>query len=385
MIALDPLREAQRLAPTIAARADEIEEARRLPADLADEMARAGLFRLIVPKSLGGSELHPRAVIETLETVAAADASAGWCAMIAATTGLVSAYLEPAVAREIYADPRLITGGVFAPMGKAVREGGAYVVTGRWKWASGSQNCAWLGGGCVIIENGAMLTLPSGAPNHRMILFPREEVELIDTWRVAGLKGTGSGDMRVEGVRAPVAHSVSLIVDKPVEQGALYAFPAFGLLALGIAAVASGNARAAIADFIALAQAKKPGGGKRTLAERGAAQAALAQAEAGLRGARAFLMEAVDRAWAAAERGDGLSQALRADLRLAATHLVRVSAETVRVCYDLAGGDSVFLDSPLQRRFRDAHVATQHMMTSAQVYELAGRILFGLPTDDATL
>lgn len=379
------LEAARRLGPEIAARADEIENARRLPADLAQTFAQAGFMRMLVPKSYGGLELTPREIFETIEEVSRADASAGWCVMIGSTSGMEAAYLEPAIAREVFADPNVIIGGVFAPMGRAVREGDDFIVDGRWKWGSGTQNCQWIVGGSVIFEDGAMRTLPNGAPDHRMMIFPASDVEFFDTWHVSGLKGTGSLDFGVKAARVPVARSVSLIVDAPLEQGALYKFPAFGMLALGIAAVASGNASAALEDFAKLAAAKKPAGGGRTLAERGAVQAEYAKAAAAQGAARAYLLEAIAEASAAAEAGAALTTAMRAKLRLAATHLTRSAAEAVRTAYDLAGGDAVFLKGTLQRRFRDAHVATQHMMISPSTYELAGRILLGLPTDESTL
>jgi alkylation response protein AidB-like acyl-CoA dehydrogenase len=254
------------LAPAIRARAGEIEAARRLPADLAQALAKAGIFRVALPKGIGGLELEPHVIFAAIEALGRADASVGWCAMIGATSGVTAAYLTTDVAREIYGRPDVITGGVFAPSGKAVADGDHFVVTGRWPWASGSANCHWLMGGSVIIEGGVPRMLPSGGPDARMMLFPADAATLIDTWHVAGLCGTGSGEMAVDNLRVPRTRSVSLITDKPVAEGALYAFPVFGLLALGIAAVMLGNARAAIDDLVALATAKTPQASRRTLA-----------------------------------------------------------------------------------------------------------------------
>lgn len=376
---------AAELAPKVAQRADEIEAARRLPADLAREIAQAGLFRLIVPKAYGGPQVSVAELIAAIETMAAADASVGWCMMIASTTALNAAYLPEAYAREIYGDPLGITGGVFAPMGKAVVRGDRLTVDGRWAWASGSQNCDWLLGGCLIIEDGDIRKLPNGAPDHRMVFFRATDAELIDTWQVTGLKGTGSLDMLVDGVEAPYARSVSLISDKPQVEGALYTFPPFGLLALGIAGVALGNARAAVEQFKKLASSKRAQGAKRTIAERGHTQMELARMEALIGSARAFLFDEIDRAWRAAEAGDPLHVETRARLRLAATHATRTCADVTRMVYDLAGGSAVYLDNALQRRFRDGHVATQHVMVQAPTYELIGRALFGQAIDDSTL
>lgn len=369
------------LAPRIADRADEAEAARRLPADLAADMAAAGLFRMMVPRSLGGLQLTPMEAVENIEAIGMADASAGWCTMIAATTALCAAYLPRDQARIVFGDAEAITGGVFAPMGRALAEVDSWRVSGRWSWASGSANCNWLMGGCVLLEDGKPRLAADGRPDHRMMVMPAADVALIDTWHAAGLKGTGSGDMAATDVLVPMERSVSLVHDRPVAEGALYAFPAFGLLALGIAAVASGNAAAALADLGGLLVARKPLGSTRTAAERATVQTDFAKAHATLAAARALLFEALHGAWRVAEQSGDVPLTERARLRLAATHMVRTAADVTRTAYDLGGGSALFLSSPLQRRFRDAHAMTQHVMVAPATYELVGRVLLGLPTD----
>ncbi|ABI78410.1 putative hydrolase NrgC [Hyphomonas neptunium ATCC 15444] len=373
----------QPLLPELAARAGDMEAARRLPADLAQKLAAAGVFRMVTPRTFGGLELSPREIVEVTEAAARANASAGWCVMIAATTALNAAYMAPEYAREIYADPLTITGGVFAPMGKAVVEGDHYRVSGRWQWGSGSANCSWLCGGCTVWEADEMKRLPSGAPDTRMMVFPASEVTLHDTWHVMGLKGTGSGDIEVKDILVPRGRSVSLVADAPRESGALFKFPAFGLLALGVSAVALGNARGALDAFHALATVKKSQGSSKTLSERQAMQADYARCEAQWRAARAYLFAEIDRVWTIAQGDGAIPMEARADLRLACTHMTRTGADICRTLYDLGGGAALFEASDLQRRFRDAHAITQHIVTAPSTLELTGRILFGLPTDGA--
>jgi indole-3-acetate monooxygenase len=126
-------------------------------------------------------------------------------------------------------------------------------------------------------------------------------------------------------------------------------------------------------------------GSSRTLAQRSATHAAVAQAEVSLRAARALYYEAIDAAWDAAQEEEPVPVTRRNDLRLAATHVVRSSADVVRSMYDLGGGAAVYDDSPLQRRFRDAHTATAHFQVNAASYELGGRILLGQPAETAVL
>lgn len=372
---------ARALQSELSDRAAEMEEARRLPSDLARKLAEGGLFRMVTPSAYGGLECAPRQIVDAVEAVSEANASAGWCVMIGATTALNAAYMAPDIAREIYNDPLTITGGVFAPMGKAIADGEDFIVSGRWQWGSGSANCTWLCGGSMIFDDGELRKLPSGRPDARMMVFPADEAELIDTWHVMGLKGTGSGDIAVENIRVPKGRSVSLVADKPLIDGALYKFPAFGLLSLGVAATAMGNANGALNAFAAIAGAKKNQGSAKTLSERATIQSEMARLTAAFRAARAYLHDEIEQTWDIAQNSDEIPVARRAALRMACTHMVRTSADICRSCYDLGGGAALFEASELQRRFRDAHAMTQHIVTAPATWELTGRLLFDLPTD----
>ena len=375
---VDSLRE---LHADVARRADEIEATRHLPSDIADSLVAAGAFKLCVPSEIGGVQATALELVTAIEEMSQADGAAGWCLMISATSGVTAAYLAPEFAREIHGDPLTVTGGIFAPRGKAVKDGDGYIVSGTWQWASGSSHCQWMKGGCIVHEDGKPRMLRDGVPDIRTMYFPRAAIRLHDNWFSSGLCGSGSCDMTVENLHVPEGHTLSMISDKPWCDGPLYRFPLFGLLAIGCGAVALGIARGAIEDIRELAGAKTPTLSRRTLAERAQVQADVAKAEAQVSSARAWLVEEVGKSWEAAARGDAIPLARRSALRLAATHAVDASVRAVDSCYTLGGGTSVYRASPLQRRFRDVHVITQHMMVAAPTYELAGRILLGLPVD----
>ena len=227
-------------------------------------------------------------------------------------------------------------------------------------------------GGCIVYEDGKPRMLREGVPDVRTMYFPMHAIRLHDNWYASGLCGTGSCDMTVEALRVPEGHTLSMISDKPWCDGPLYRFPLFGLLAIGCGAVALGVARGAIEDIRELAGAKTPTLSRRTLAERAQTQADVAKAEAQVASARAWLHEEIGKNWDAAARGDAIPLERRSALRLASTHAVDASVRAVDACYTLGGGTSVYRASSLQRRFRDVHVITQHMMVAAPTYELAG-------------
>jgi alkylation response protein AidB-like acyl-CoA dehydrogenase len=374
------------LAPRLRAAAEETERGRRLAPELVQALAAGGVFRMCVPRAFGGGEVDPWTMVRTIETLAEADGAAGWSAMIGATSGVTSAYLPDDAAREIYgSDPETVTGGAFAPLGKATVVAGGFRLTGRWPFASGCEHCAWLMGGSIVLDGGKPRLLPGGTPDNRLMLLPAAEVRILDTWDVSGLRGTGSHDIAIEDRFVPAARSVSLITDRPRAPGPLYAFPVFGLLALGIASVALGIARRAVDELIGLAGGKTPQGSRRVLAERPVIQTQVAEAEATLGGARAFLCETVNAAWERAQAAGKIDVRQRGRLRLAATQATLASARAVDLMYTAGGGTAVYASSPLQRCFRDVHVATQHTLIAPATLELAGRILLGLETDTSML
>jgi indole-3-acetate monooxygenase len=369
-----PLTAARRLAPQAAELAPRCERDRRLAPELVAAIADAGLFRLCVPAAAGGLEAPVSVLLESVEALAYGDGSAGWCLAIAATSGLLLGYLPEPAAREIHARPEVILGGVFAPRGRATPDGEGYRATGRWPFASGCEHSDWLMGGCVVEDS-----------DMRLMLAPSGEVRIHDTWTVMGLQGTGSHDIEFEEVWIPHEHSASVFSERPAQPGPLYAFPLFGLLAIAIAGVSLGIARGALDELTALAQEKTPTGSRRRLAERAATQADVARAEATLRAARALLLDTVQQAWQLAQERGEVPVAQRAAIRLGATHAATAAADAVTIAYKLGGGSSIFAGSALQRRFRDAHVATQHMLVAPATWELTGRLLLGLETDVSQL
>ena len=410
----DPTRTAQhhalmvttdRTASALIGRSREIEARRSLPPDIADALAQAGLYRLLTPSTYGGHEAAPASYFLLIERLARTDAAAAWCCFIANTSCLNAAYLPDAAARPIFSAPLLKAAGVFAPRGQAVptvQDGVAGLrVNGRWAWGSGTHNADIVVVGCLLLGADGQPVLSArevaggiagAAPRVLSVLLDRSQVRLLDNWDSFGLCGTGSGEFEVHNAFVPLGRSASLF-DGPRLGTPLYRFPVFGLLALSIAAVATGIALQTLANFIAQAGHSVPQASSKPLASKATVQDAVARAEAALQSARAYLLASIAVAWDAAKDAaqddgpvnGGLPLALRRDLRLAASHAVQTSAEVVGRLYRLAGGGAVFADSPLQRALRDVQVATQHMMVNDASFELTGRLLLGQPAQTAML
>jgi alkylation response protein AidB-like acyl-CoA dehydrogenase len=349
------------------------EDQRALPRELVDKLKDAGLLTSAAPRSVGGLEAPPGVSLAAAEAVARGDASAGWCVSIAMTSSLLAAYLPKKGADEVFGDPRSVAAGVWAPRGKGHPVDGGVVLSGQWPFCSGIPHADWLFAGFVLAAEGA-------APVLRVAAIPKSELKVLDTWHTGGLRGTGSHDCVAADVFVP-EHRILSVIDGPQpDAGPLYRFPVFGYFALSVAVAALGNARGAIDDLVALAAGKKSLGSSRTLAERTHTQSEVARAEASVRAAHLLVFQSVEDAWLAAQGEEPVSESLRLGLRLAATHATRTAAEVVSAMYDLGGGAAIYEDSPLQRRLRDANTATAHFQVNLASFELAGRLLLGLPT-----
>jgi indole-3-acetate monooxygenase len=369
---------ARALAPTIRAQRAEIERERSLPAQLVKQMADAGLFSLWLARSLGGPELTTVDFFRVIEELSRADGAVGWCALVAAGYSRLSGYLDDAVAREIFGDGSVVVAGTINPTGRAVAVPGGFKVSGQWSYGSFIQHSAWTVGSSIIVEDGAPRRGPDGAPDMRLMLFPTSAVEIIDTWRVGGLRGTGSHDFRVADLFVPDERAIAAFTAKPVRPGTLFAAPFITVFAMALATAPLGIARAAIEAFVELAEGKTPIGGSSKLREKASAQADVGKAEALVRSARAFLLSELQSIWDTVAAGEMPSVPQRAVARLAAAQAASASAQAVDLIYNAAGGTALYETSLIERCFRDVHATTQHVGISSANFEISGRVLLGL-------
>ncbi|RKR88476.1 alkylation response protein AidB-like acyl-CoA dehydrogenase [Micromonospora pisi] len=366
------------LSVRIRALAPGIERDRGLPEDLVDDLTGLGLFRLAAPNAAGGVEADPLTMFEVFEELGRADGSVGWCTMIGAATGATLGYLDEPVAAKLLADPRFLIAGVAAPSGRATMVPGGYRVRGRWSFASASRHSTHLVGGCVVFDGDTPAPGPGGMPQVRHVIMPAADLSIHDNWDVVGLAGTGSHDIEAVDVFVPDAYSFSLF-GPPRQDRPLYRFPVFGLLAFGIGAVALGIARAALDEFARLAGEKRDPLTGQPVAGKPMIQAGLAEAEAILGAGRAYLLGEIADCWRRVSAGEVVPVEQRARLRLAIAYATRSAAHAVDLVYHAGGGASIRASSPLQRCFRDVHVATQHALVSQDVRELVGAVLLDQP------
>ncbi|PYO01146.1 MAG: hypothetical protein DMD91_08715 [Candidatus Rokuibacteriota bacterium] len=379
-----PLDAARKLAPMIRSAADQIDAARELPRDLFEALADAGMFHLAFPRSLGGAELDLPTYIEVIEEIGKADASTGWIVNQNSIFATYGARMPRDVARAIWVDtPRAVVANTPAATAKGVVVPGGYRVTGRQGFSTGCRHAAWLAAHAQIIENGQP-RIENGQPVGLYLIVPVAEAEILDTWRVRGMRGTGTHHFAVNDVFVPAERSLHPASAPLLETGPLYRIPRTLLFASGDASVALGLARTTLNAFFELAGAKTPRATQALLRDQPMAQNAVGHAEAHLRTARAFLVEAVREMWAAATAG-AITLDQRAALRLATTHAIRQAAQIVDTAYNLAGATAIYDDHPLQRYFQDAHVITQHLQGRLSHYELVGRHWLGLPIDQTRL
>ena len=371
------LAAARELVARVASVSSDIDQKRELPSTLFIELADKGFFRLLVPRGLGGAEIDYLEYLRIIQTFASADGSTGWCLNQNNVFATVSAKMPEALARQIWGSQRAVVANGPPAKAYAVAVSGGYRLTGRWNFSSGCRHARWLAAVAPLKPPDGDKEAPTNKPEVRMLILPKEEVNLVDVWQVNGLRGTGSFSFEVEELYVPNSRAFNPSV-RPREEGPLYVMPMILLFASGFASVALGVARAALDAAITLAGSKRPRGMGDLLRDKPVTQREIGKAEAVWGAARAFLLEAASAAWGSACTVHALTLEERIRLRLASTHAIRMAAEVVDIAYNLCGSDSIFQSNPIQRRFQDAHVITQQIQGRMEHYDTAGQFFLGL-------
>jgi alkylation response protein AidB-like acyl-CoA dehydrogenase len=367
------LEVARGLVPAVRDAANEIERERKLPKELVEAFRSAGLFHLFVPADYGGLEVHPSVACRVIEEISAADGSAGWCVMIAAQNAAFSGFISRESAIQVYGN-RQIVAGVARPIGRAIEARGGFSVSGRWPFCSGSSHADWLAAESVIYDGDKARTDADGNTPSYMMFAPRSAATIHDTWNTTGLRGTASHDFSLSNAQVP-AHLSMRMLPEQVHPWAFYRslavmFATHGAQALGVA-------RATVEAGMELARTKVGWGTTRPLAEQPQLQGVIAEAYVLVEAAAEHMHGSINRLWDAALKGEDLGP-LNSRVRLATSNAASASVRAVDLVHDAFATTAIFQSSPLERRFRDIHTASAHVMISRLTYEAAGRVELGL-------
>ena len=373
----DPLAQARRIGPAIAAVADEIEATQEIPEPVLSQIHESRILRTLLPKSVGGDQVEPWTYMRVVEEIASHDGSVGWNTFVANSSALIVPFIPIEAARAIYGDPRSVISWGPPNQHRAIAVPGGYRLTGEWHFSSGRRQANWIGAHCQVVEPDGSLRLNRfGRPTIRTLLMPKSDTTPIHDWNTLGMRGTASEGYSVRDVFVPELFSGTR--EDPAlrrDKGPLYAFTTQNLYAVGVAGVALGIARAMLTAFMELAAEKTPRNLGR-LADNPLVQSEAAQLEATLGSARAYLIEIMKEAWAIADDVEPLPAQQRARVRLACSHSIKSSLEIADRVHKAAGTSAIFPGTPFERRFRDIHTLSQQIQSREAHFQEVGRVMF---------
>lgn len=378
----DTIARARSVVEMVRAAAGRIEAARALTPDVVATLHGAQLFRLTLPRDIGGDAVNLRTLAQVIEIIAEADASTAWCLGQAAGCAMSAAYLKPDVARRMFGPADAVLAWGAGIQGRAVAVDGGYRVTGKWNFASGCANATLLGGHCFVFNaDGTPRQRANGSPLDRTALFLRSKAKIDDVWDTIGLRGTASYTYAVEDLFVPAEETIDREGNERVAMDDLFVFQSTFAYAAAFSALMLGIAHGMVKDLTTLAATKTPRGAPSSLMDSPVFQSELAVLNARVRSLRAYLHNTLDEVWEKAVALGELPYIERANLKLATTYVINEGVEIATAAYHAAGNTAIFEGQPFERRLRDAHSASQQLQGRPANFVTIGRILLGLPPD----
>src|ERR1700760_153589 len=381
---------ADALVPQLRDRASKTEELRRLPQETERELHEAGLFRILPPKRVGGSEFNYVALVDCADALGQGDASAAWNFANLASHHWMLGMFDPRAQDEVWdKDPNtLIASSFIFPAGRARKVEGGYVLRGSWPFSSGVESCEWNMLASVVSSDDE-----ADGIEYRIFLLNKKDYKVKDTWNAAGLRGTGSNDVEVTDafVAEQMSISVSDLAGGPtpgsaVNPNALYALPVFSLFPYVLSGVALGNAQACLDDYVEFARHRVSTYNRAKLGDMQSTQIKIAEASAKIDAARLIMRSTCIEAMADARRGHIPDMAAKTGLRRDGAFSVNLCTEAVSLFFAASGARGLFTSGALQRQFRDAHAINSHLAFN---FDAAGtnygRVALGLPSENLTL
>jgi 3-hydroxy-9,10-secoandrosta-1,3,5(10)-triene-9,17-dione monooxygenase len=384
------LARAEALIPKLRDRAARTEELRRLPPETERDLHDAGLFRVVQPKRVGGSEFDYVALVDCADALGQGDASVAWNFANLASHHWMLGMFDKRAQDEVWGKDRdtLIASSFIFPAGRAKKVDGGYVLRGSWPFSSGVESSEWNMLGSVVASDDE-----ADGIEYRIFLLNKRDYRIKDTWNAAGLRGTGSNDVGVED--AFVSEHMSVAVadlaggqtpGSVVNPNPLYALPVFSLFPYVLSGVALGNAQACLDDYVEIARHRASTYNRAMLGDMQSTQIKIADASAKIDTARLLMRSNCIAAMADARRGHILHMAAKTRLRRDGAFSVNLCTEAVSLLFAASGARSLFLSGALQRQFRDAHAVNSHLAFN---FDAAGtnygRVALGLPSENLTL
>ncbi|MGZ5871173.1 MAG: acyl-CoA dehydrogenase family protein [Bradyrhizobium sp.] len=381
---------ARALVPHLRDRASKTEELRRLPPETERELHEAGLFRIVQPKRVGGSELDYVALVDCADAIGQADASAAWnFANLSSHHWMLAMFDKRAQDLVWGKDPNaLIASSFIFPAGRARKVDGGYVLRGSWPFSSGVDSCEWNMLASVVSSDDE-----ADGIEYRIFLVNKNDYRIKDTWNATGLRGTGSNDVEVEDafVTEPMTVAVNDLAGGPtpgsaVNPNVLYTLPVFSLFPYVLSGVALGNAQACLDDYVGLARYRASTYNRTKLGDLQTTQIKIAEASSKIDAARLIMRSTCIEAMADARRGRIPDIPAKTRTRRDGAYSVNLCTEAVSLLFAASGARGLYTSGALQRQFRDAHAINSHIAFN---FDAAGtnygRVALGLPSENLTL
>ncbi len=377
----DPVAQARDIAPILQAEAPRIEALGQLTPTVVDALHARGLYRTLLPRSLNGYGVGLEAFVKVMEILAAADASTAWCVGQASGCSMAAAYVDPAVARAIWGDdPAGVLAWGFQLEGRARVVPGGYRVTGKWGFGSGGHHATWMGAHChVELPDGSLLKDANGNLIERTMLVRQDQLSWTSTWDVVGLRGTGSDTYTLTDLFVPEAYTVRRDIDEERRiDDPFFQFTTTSAYSCGFAAVSMGIARGMLDALRDLAQTKKPSHTARTLRDSPVMHHLVAENEAKLRSARAFVLETIRDGEDCIRRTGRLDMENKVLMRLATTTAIQQAKKVAEFAYHEAGATAIFASNAFERKMRDIHASAQQVQGRTGHIEICGQYFLGM-------
>jgi alkylation response protein AidB-like acyl-CoA dehydrogenase len=371
------VKEADGLRDLILENRDATEKNRKIAEPVVEALNERRLGRLVLPAEYSGwGGASPREALEVYETLARAEASVAWIVWVNSLPCWFARFLSADARQEVFGGPAAVLASSTRPTGRARVEGDSYVVNGRWSLVSGCMHASWIPVMCLVEKDREVEMLAPDVPHMRMLFVPKEKHEIVDTWHVGGLRGTGSHDCVLTDISVPVGLSFAMgdpsLLDSPTGR-----VPIFGAMVSGCASICLGITATSLQAVLDLADKITVDGGP-GLRDRAPIQLLIAKIDAKIRSFRDRPHSTCNRLWETAESGKERDPAEIGAVLATGITTAQECRAAVSELYAAAGTSALYTDSPLERAHRDIHAVTQHITLQPFWMEQAGRVQLGI-------